>query len=191
MVALLSTEHEGLRASFAQATCPTEGAVRRYEVLKFARLLVRHITGEQCVVYPVVARIAGGDEFRSEMLRQERELATYLARLLRRLAWHPGGRGLQRRIHCFSELLEHHLTYEARSLLPILLALESEQKRQLMGTWLCRAEALASPRPHPHGPQRPAGLLTIGLAIGIVDRLRNAGSLAARGADVSRSQDGV
>jgi hypothetical protein len=185
VVCLLLSEHAGLRMDFARAVNQASREIRRVEFLEFARMWVRHETAEQLVVYPVIARIDGGDELRSEMLRQERNLAAALARLLRRLVWRPSGRRTLRRIQSFSELLEDHLAAEERSLVPILLALASEQKRQLMGTWLRRAEATSPLRPHPHGPQRPAGLLTIGLAIGIVDRVRNAGPLAAKHAVTS------
>jgi hypothetical protein len=135
--------------------------------------LVRHDAAEQGVLYPIIARIEGGAEFRREVLLQEQMLAAALAALLRRLFWRPGGRGTLRRICAFADLLDRHLAFEETSLVPILLALENDRERQMMGTWLNRVGPWTPTRPHPHGPQRLSGLLTIGVVLGIVDRIRD------------------
>lgn len=171
IVALLVAEHAELRADLSRVTTVQSGPARREELDRFARRLVQHDTAEESVVYPVVARIGGGDQFRAEVLRQERGLASSLARLLRRCAWHPGGRRTLRKLRQLSELLEHHLSFEEASLVPILLALESDRTRQMMGTWLRYVEAWTPTRPHPHGPQHLPWLVTIGTALRVTDRI--------------------
>lgn len=188
VISLLEIEHAALRAGLARVTSARAGLARREHLHEFAKLLVRHDVAEETVVYPVLARIQGGEQFRDEALRQERGVTIALARLLRRFRWRPGGRKSLRQVQRFSVVLEDHLAFEERSLIPILSALENEQMRHMMGTWLRRAAAVAPTRPHPHGPQRPAGLLTIGLAIGVVDRLADRAAHRRAGPAARNSQ---
>jgi Hemerythrin HHE cation binding domain len=171
IVSVLVAEHGALRAVVTRMLNEQRPLVRRNQARLLARLLVRHETAEQRALYPVIARIDGGSELRREMLDQERELARLLAGLLRRLTWRTSGRKTLRRVRRFGNCLEDHLMFEEASVIPILLALEDDRNRQLLGTWLGYARLVAPTRPHPFGPQRLPGLLTIGVVLAVLDRI--------------------
>lgn len=178
---LLSGEHARFRRDMAELLGEHDALVRRDALEAFARQLVQHEVAEEAAVYSVVAHREGGPTLRTEALRQERELAAHLASTLRRLAWRPRGRKTRHLLDQLAGMLDAHLTFEECSLIPLIAALEDESKRQMMGTWVEHAERFAPTRPHPHGPQRLPGFLSVGIALALLDRGRDVGRNLARG----------
>ena len=172
---LLINEHARFRRDMAGVLEEHDALVRRDAFEALARGLVQHETAEEEAVYPVIAKLEGGSDLRAEAVRQERELDGYLAHTMRRLVWRPQGRKSRRLIEDFSSMLDRHFAFEERSLISVVTAFEDERKRQMMGAWTQHAESFAPTRPHPHGPRHLPGLLTIGIALALVDRMRDVG----------------
>ncbi|HEY5273572.1 MAG TPA: hemerythrin domain-containing protein [Acidimicrobiales bacterium] len=173
VTALIISEHGQLRVDMLALLHGLDPIDRRRRFQDLARNLLRHDTAEQEVIYPILARLEEGSELRSEALRQEQVIAADLTRLLRRLLWHPDGRKTRHRIEEFAGRLEQHHDFEEQSLLPVISVAEPKSTRQMMGTWTGYAESIAPTRPHPHGPQRLPGLMTFGLALSLMDRMRD------------------
>lgn len=168
---LLVSEHDGMRLDLDDLLGQRSPSVRRAAFEALARRLVRHDAAEQQVVYPVLVHDEDGRDLREVLQRQERDLAVHLKLLLRRLLWRPDGQKTRQRLEEFKSAFEHHLWLEEHSLVPLLLVDEDENKRQMMGSWVQLAEQHAPTRPHPHGPRLP-GLLTVGVALAVIDRFR-------------------
>jgi len=177
---LLINEHARFRRDMAGVLEEHDALVRRDAFKALVRGLVQHETAEEETVYPVIAKLEGGSDLRAEAVRQERELDGYLAHTMRRLFWRPQGRKSRRLIEEFSSMLDRHFAFEERSLISVVTAFEDERKRQMMGTWTQHAKTVAPTRPHPHGPRHLPGLLTVGIALAFVDRMRDAGRNLAR-----------
>lgn len=175
VAALLTAEHAGFRRDMAEILDEHDPFVRRDGFEMLVRNIVRHEGAEEETVYPVIAHLEGGPELREAALRQERALAFLLARLLRRLMWRPGGRKTHHLLSEFSNVLTDHVIFEESALISAIAEFEDKRKRQMMGTWLQHAESFAPSRPHPHGPQHLPGLLTVGVALALVDRARDVG----------------
>lgn len=178
---LLASEHARFRRDLAALLDEHDPLVRRDAFEALARHLVQHEVAEEVAVYPVVAQVEGGLALRTEALRQERELAAHLARCLRRLAWRPRGRKTRHLLGKLAGVLDVHLTFEDSFLIPCLAALGDESKRQMLGTWVGHVERFAPSRPHPHGPQRLPGIMSIGIALTLLDRGRDVGRNLVRG----------
>jgi len=178
---LLASEHARFRRDMAELLDEHDALVRRDALEALARSLVQHEVAEEAAVYSVVAQAEGGPALRTEALRQERELAAHLARTLRRLAWRPRGRKTRHLLGQLAGVLDTHLVFEDSSLIPLVAALEGESKRQMMGAWVEHAERFAPTRPHPHGPQRLPGFLSVGVALALLDRGRDVGRSLVRG----------
>ena len=177
---LLINEHARFRQDMAGVLGEHDALLRRHAFEALVRDLVQHETAEEETVYPVIAKLEGGSDLRAEAVRQERELDGCLAHTMRRLFWRPQGRKSRRLIEEFSSMLDRHFAFEERSLISVVTAFEDERKRQMMGTWTQHAKTVAPTRPHPHGPRHLPGLLTVGIALAFVDRMRDAGRNLAR-----------
>lgn len=179
ITSLLISEHARFRREMSQLLEERDAYARRDAFEALARRIVQHEASEEATIYPVLAQLDGGPRLRAEVLRQERELASHLVRTMRRLAWRPRGRKTRYLVGDFSGVLERHLAFEEGSVIAVTAALEDEHKRQMMGSWAQRAKSVAPTRPHPHGPQHLPGLLSLGPALAVIDRLRDRGRTLA------------
>jgi hypothetical protein len=172
--ALVVTEHARLRRSFATVLGETDERARRFVFEEFSKDVTKHETVEEELLYVIIANSSNGTELRTVGLSQERELAAQLFHVARALTWRPRSRQARRRLRELGEILERHFSFEEQHVLPVILAGHGELNRQVIGTWAERAERFAPTRPHPHGPRRLSGLLTVGVALSLADRIRDA-----------------
>ena len=180
---LLKGEHASFRHCLEATFAEGDARQRRQLFEQLIASLSRHDVAEQVVLYPVVIESENGSSLRDEALRQERALAGALARVQRRLTWHPGGRRTRRKIEDFGSQLARHLDFEERVVFPFVDGLASEKKQRVMGAWVEQVERVAPTRPHPHGPQGPAGLATVGAGLALGDRVRDIGRRLLRPRD--------
>lgn len=188
VTSLLMKEHARFRQEMAELLEERDEYLRRDAFEALVHRVVQHETVEEATIYPVLAQLDGGPELRDEVLRQEREVASHLAHTMRRLVWRPRGRKTQRLVGEFSDVLERHLAFEEDSVIAAIAALEDEHKRQMMGSWAQRAESIAPTRPYPYGPQHLPGILSLGPALAIIDRMRDRGRKLVRPESPRRSE---
>jgi hypothetical protein len=173
VIGLLLTQHAEITAALATLLGARDRMARRAQFRALATTVVRHDVAEEAVVFLALRGADGGDVVATEAARQERELAAVLARLLRRLAWRPGGGETGRHLAALQPLLDAHFAFEAQAVFPLLAASAPVAKRQMMRTWTLEAERLAPTRPHPHAPRHLAALAAVAPALSVLDRLRD------------------
>jgi hypothetical protein len=67
-----------------------------------------------------------------------------------------------------------HIAFEEQQVWPRLQAELSDQQRVELGEKIGQAKEHGPTRPHPHGPDNPAGLKTVGAAAAAMDQARDA-----------------
>lgn len=137
----------------------------------------RHEVLEEQWLWPQVrARLSGGDALALAGLSQEQGAK----RLLNELEhMSPGNDEFASVIDRIASAVRDHITFEESQVLPKLrLALDDEQAERI-GENLARSRRLAPTRPHPHTPPAEVAIKTVGMAVAVVDRARDA--LTGRG----------
>jgi iron-sulfur cluster repair protein YtfE (RIC family) len=173
VAAIISAEHEALRAKLTTIVNQRWASRRRHLFRLVAQDIVRHDSAEEMVLHPLLRQIEGGEALHNRVLAEEQALSVSLVHLLRRLIFRPRGRGTRRQIARFAEDLERHMQYEELAVLPIVGAVEVDAQRHVLGTWIQYVERFGPTRPHPHLPRGLAGMLVFGPAAAITDRLRD------------------
>lgn len=172
LAALLSEDHVRLRQQLAAALAARHRQ-RRGAIEALIASVVSHEVVEQELAHPLLESFEGGAELRRELLTAERSMMYLLLALRRASRRHFAGDRVNELLEVLRAELDAHLLREEGELLPALIVSERPLARQVRGTWARRARLHAHTRPHPHAPQRPLGLLTLGPLLAVSDRIRD------------------
>ena len=160
--------------------------------LLFDRLVAaesRHEAAEELAMWPAVRRRAeDGRHLHEEGLRQEGD-ARYVLDALR---FETDEESFRRGLEGAATLLRIHIDFEEQRVWPALRRATGPIGAQLTGVRYTVAKKMAPTRPHPNGPQKPAGLATVGVAAAATDRVRDllGGRRSRTVAPVRRAADG-
>jgi len=169
LVSVIRADHEEIRSLFAAVESATDSQAKRDGFEALVRKLAVHETAEEEVVRPVV-RAAGAagiaDERNDEEGRAKKSLSE-----LERLG--PDAPGFAAALEAFKgEVLAHAEREEQEE--HLVLQSESEERRRTLATAFRAAKAVAPTHPHPRGPESAVGNVTVGPAVALFDRVRDA-----------------
>lgn len=137
----------------------------------------KHEAVEEMYFWPAVREhVPAGDQLADRALEQEREGKEVLDQLRKEEAGTPA---FQTLIRTFAQAGSEHIAFEEEQVWPKLRAALTASEREELGTKLEEGKRTAPTRPHPHGPDSPGGLKTVGGAAAMADKVRD--SLSDRG----------
>jgi hemerythrin superfamily protein len=150
---------------------------REFLLDRLVSVASRHEAAEELVLWPEVrSRLPDGASLADEALRQEREGKAVLD-LLRVVRSEDE---IVEECGLLHELVQKHGDFEEHRVFPSLRKRTTCVWRTL-AAYRFRAARRAGPtRPHPNGPDRPLGLVTMGASVAVVDHLRDLGSRQRR-----------
>jgi hypothetical protein len=157
------------------------GAVLRARKQVAERLIIdtsAHEAAEERYLWPVVrARVAGGAALAAQAMSQESRAKEILARIGRLSAADPE----------FDQLIEtiipdywQHIQFEETQVWPGLREALSPAEAEDLGRKILAAKEHGPAMPHPAAPASPALLKTVGPAVAVTDKLRDAVSALGR-----------
>jgi hemerythrin-like domain-containing protein len=145
----------------------------RYEVVQ--RLVMdssRHEAAEEQLFWPVVRKELGnGSSLADEAIAQEQEAKQVLDRLQK---LEPADPEFDQLVATYIPAARQHIEFEETRVWPELRDALSQAEAQDLGDKVQKAKELGPTRPHPHTPANPTLLKTIGPAIAVADKLRDA-----------------
>jgi len=151
----------------------------RYEVVQ--RLVTdssRHEAAEEQLFWPTVRKELGnGDSLADEAIAQEKEAKEVLDRLEK---LEPADPEFDQLVATYIPAARQHIEFEETRVWPELREALSQAEAQELGDKVQKAKEIGPTRPHPHTPANPTLLKTLGPAVAVTDKLRDA--VAGRGA---------
>ncbi len=176
VIAVLTADHEAVRAAFAQLRRTFEVRTRRQRFEEIARELARHETAEEEAVYPVLGQLGEtGKRVRDAMLDEERLASRLIAQALRISLVRPGSRQFRHLVAEIGDAVERHAAHEEEIVFPLLARTQDQAKLDMMAVWVKNAKEIGPLRPHPHAPRNLAGLLASAPVVATLDRMRDLG----------------
>lgn len=168
---LLRQQHETVKQLFDQLL--RARGDQRSELFDCLRAtLATHETAEEIVVYPRLRKIGDeGDRVARARIAEEDKAKQVLADL-EKLG--PGGAGFEPQLSQFHRAVLDHAEAEEREAFPLLEQSCNSRELQDMAAKIQKAEAMAPPHPHPHGPNSKVGSMVVGPFAKMVDRVRDA-----------------
>lgn len=170
---ILKADHNEVERMLQLLTGPAEAGDRLVATVE--RLVMaesRHEAAEEMHFWPAVRqKVQGGDNLADQALAQEAHGKRLLDEL-RRTA--HGQVRFAQLIREFADAGREHMAFEEQEVWPRLARVISEDERPQLGADIEDAEKHGPTRPHPHGPDNPAGLKTVGTAAAALDRARDA-----------------
>lgn len=137
----------------------------------------KHEAAEEMHFWPAVRdKVPGGDQFAETALEQERDGKKVLDALRKAI---PGEPEFATLVEAFSHDGEAHIDFEESRVWPALREALSSEEAVELGEKIRSAKDSGPTRPHPEGPDKPAGLKSVGVAAAAVDKARDA--LTGRG----------
>jgi hemerythrin superfamily protein len=173
-ISLLKSDHRTVEELFTRFENLTDRAKKEPARLRdrIVHELAIHASIEQEVFYPVVIELVPDLEPTVlEGLEEHRVAVRLLAELE---GMDATDKWFRPRMMVLIESVRHHVKEEEKEMFPkVKAALERSQLRDI-GEALAKAKKTAPTRPHPHAPDEPP-LNTLGdLALGLLDRTRDA-----------------
>jgi hemerythrin superfamily protein len=176
VVTLLGADHDAFRAAFSELRRTFEVRARRRRFEEISRELARHETAEEEAVYPVLAQLGDeGRRVRDAMIDEERFANRLIAEALRISLFRPGSRHFRHLVAEIGDTVERHAAHEEEVVFPLLRRTQDRAKLEMMAGWVQNAKQFGPVRPHPHAPRHLAGLLAVGPAVALMDRMRDLG----------------
>ena len=172
VVDILTADHRemiGLLESIEKTSDPAE---RRALADAVTAEIVRHSIAEELFVYPVYTReVAGGADEVEHDKQEHQELEETLVKLEAVDAADPE---FLRLVHELKDQLDHHADDEESDQFPKLRSAVSAEELVDLGRKVEAAKKVAPTRPHPGSPNSELFHMTVGMGVGMVDRLRDA-----------------
>ncbi|HTX80566.1 MAG TPA: hemerythrin domain-containing protein [Streptosporangiaceae bacterium] len=131
-----------------------------------------HEVVEEQYFWPVVReRLPDGNGLADEAIEQESQAKHVLNELAKIGGSHPE---FDTVVGTFIPACRAHIEFEESRVWPGLRKVLSPDESQQLGEKITKAKKRAPTRPHPRTPPTPAVLATVGPAIAVVDKLRDA-----------------
>ncbi|WP_295648948.1 hemerythrin domain-containing protein [uncultured Dietzia sp.] len=172
VVDILTADHRemiGLLELIEETTDPAE---RRALADAAIAEIVRHSVAEELFVYPVYTREVtdGADEVEHDK-KEHQELEETLVKLE---GVDSEDANFLRLVRELKGQLDHHVDDEESDQFPKLRRAVSAEELVDLGRKVEAAKKVAPTRPHPDSPHSELFHMTVGLGVGMVDRLRDA-----------------
>lgn len=172
VVDILTADHRemvGLLELIEETSDPAE---RRALADAATAEIVRHSVAEELFVYPVYSRVIadGADEVEHDK-EEHQELEETLVELE---GVDADDDDFLRLVRELKSQLDHHADDEESDQFPKLRAALSAEELVDLGRKVEAAKKVAPTRPHPDSPHSELFHMTVGLGVGMVDRLRDA-----------------
>jgi hemerythrin superfamily protein len=143
---------------------------RQYLLDRLISVASRHEAAEEMVFWPQVRRrLPEGAELAQRALQEERDAKAVLD-LLRFVKSEPEIADECRRLHA---LVRKHAEFEEQVVFPSMRQHTTWMWRTLTAMKFRAARRTGPTRPHPHGPDQPLGMMTIGAPAVMMDHLRD------------------
>lgn len=171
---LLKEDHRAVGKLFDQFTELTPRATKTGAKLrdKIVRELSIHAAVEQQVLYPIIRELAPDLEPMVLEGLQEHEIAERLLADVEKLD--PEDTWFHPKMNVLIEMTRHHIKDEEKELFPEVRKHLDRSQLVDIGDALATAKKTAPTRPHPHTPNEPPFNAVGDLAMGVVDRVRDA-----------------
>ncbi|HEV3169277.1 MAG TPA: hemerythrin domain-containing protein, partial [Actinocrinis sp.] len=176
VLAVLYNQHARIRDLF-ELVQSANGPGRQTAFDHLRELLAIHEAGEEMVVRPVTARIAGSDVADARN-HEEAEAAHVLAELEK---LDVGSAEFARRLTEFEKAVSDHAEHEEAEEFPRILAEVSVLDQQKMGERLLAAQKIAPTHPHPGAAGSPMAQAVVGPFAALLDKAKD--TYAARKQD--------
>ncbi len=129
----------------------------------------RHEAAEEMYFWPAVRdKAEGGRELADHAVAQERK-AKIILEDLRRAA--PGTEQFAKLAAAFAGAAREHIAFEEERTWPALGHVLTAKDGLELGGRIELAKKIGPTRPHPHGPDGPVGLKTVGTAAAMMDKM--------------------
>lgn len=172
VVDILTTDHREMLWLLELIEETSDPAERRALADAATAEIVRHSIAEELFVYPVYSReIDGGADEVEHDKQEHQELEETLVKLEAVDAEDPE---FLRLIRELKGQLDHHADDEESDQFPKLRAAISAEELVDLGQKVEAAKKVAPTRPHPGSPNSELFHMTVGMGVGMVDRLRDA-----------------
>lgn len=169
VISLLTQDHAAVKQRFAELE--TAHPESRAELFwKLTDQLVRHEIAEELVVYPVVRKLAGGDELADQRIAEESEAERHLAHMEK---LDPTTEEFAGALKDLESAVLEHAEQEETQVFPLLLEHEPNGRLLQLGQKYKGAKLEAPNHPHPHTPNSPGTLKLVGPVAAFIDRLRD------------------
>lgn len=169
VVRMLLEQHADIRDLFTRVRT-TNGEPRQHAFDDLRTLLAVHETAEEMVLRPVTQQIAG-EGMAADRNHEEAEANQLLGMLERMDVNSPD---FEEALATFEKAVDDHAEAEEHGEFPAVLASCSAEERQLLGTKVRAAEAVAPTHPHPGVAPGSTKQQVVGPFAAIVDRVKDA-----------------
>lgn len=171
VIEILTTDHREMVELVAEIEGTRDGARRRELADTLIAEVMRHAVAEEMYVYPVVekrvpdgpAQVEHDKKEHAEIVRVMKEIEDADA----------SGALFKDRVGVLGALLRHHARDEEEDQFPQLRAHLTHGDLVELGQKVEAAKRLAPTRPHPLAPHSELFHKTVGLGVGLIDRLRD------------------
>lgn len=171
VVDILTADHQDMVELCSQIEHTADPAQRRDLADTVIAEVVRHAVAEEMHVYPAIEEhVPNGAEEVEHDKREHAELQRVMKQMENLDASTPA---FMERVRELDGLLRHHAHDEEAKQFPQLRAHIPADKLVAMGKTVEEAKSMAPTRPHPNAPQAELFHKTIGLGVGMIDRLRD------------------
>jgi hemerythrin superfamily protein len=166
----LTTDHREAEALLAQIRA-SSGEERRDLTDVLIAELVRHSVAEEMYVYPAMKQhLPDGEEAVRHDVEEHKALEVIMKQLE---AADPDGAEFMYRIDELADTLRDHIQDEESDQFPQLRAAVPHQQLVEIAEMVELAKHVAPTRPHPSSPNTALFHKTVGLGVGMIDRLRD------------------
>jgi len=171
VVDILTADHQDMVELCGQIEHTADPAQRRDLADALIAEVVRHAVAEEMYVYPAIEEhVPNGAEEVEHDKREHAELQRVMKKMEDLDASTPA---FMERVRELDGLLRHHAHDEEAKQFPQLRAHVPADRLVEMGKTVENAKKMAPTRPHPQAPQAELFHKTIGLGVGMIDRLRD------------------
>lgn len=169
---ILTADHKEMLALLGQITRTVDPEERRDLTDSVIAEVMRHSVAEEMYVYPAIEeRVPNGAAAVAQDKEEHEEVVQVMKEIEDLDTSDPIFMG---RIRTLEELIRHHGLREEEEQFPLLRAHLSADELLELGHKVENAKSLAPTRPHPSAPHSELFHKTVGIGIGMVDRLRDA-----------------
>jgi len=171
VIEILTTDHLEMTELIGQIEGTADGCRRRELADTLIAEVMRHAVAEEMYVYPVVEKhVPGGPEAVEHDKKEHAEIVRVMKQMEDADTTAPA---FLARVGELAGLLRHHIHDEEDEQFPKLRAHVSAEDLTELGKKVEAAKKLAPTRPHPLAPHSELFHKTVGLGVGLIDRLRD------------------
>lgn len=171
VIEILTTDHREMTELIGRIEGTADGRERRELADTLIAEVMRHAVAEEMYVYPAVARHVPNGSYDVEHDKKEHaQIVKVMKQMEDADTTTPA---FVERVGELAGLLRHHIHDEEDVQFPKLRAHVSDADLAELGAKVETAKHLAPTRPHPLAPHSEVFHKTVGLGVGLIDRLRD------------------